>query len=112
MNLSQRESDIVLQKSLRNGCGLVVSEALRKRTPVLGSRTGGIPLHLEDSTKGHLVSPLDVDTIADHLEQLFSDGQRCRLGRNGRETAREQFLLPRHLLDHCELFHGGRTESS
>lgn len=112
INFLQRESDIVLQKSLREGFGLVVSEALWKRTPVVGSRVGGIPLQLEDGANGHLVAPTDVETVAEHAERLLrGDDRRRRLGNRGRETVRERFLLPRHLLEYCELFRTVRSEA-
>lgn len=112
VNFLQRESDVVVQKSLREGFGLVVSEALWKRTPVVGSRAGGIPLQLEDGANGHLVDPTDVDAVAAHVERLLTDDDsRRRLGRRGRDTVREQFLLPRHLLDYCELFRAERLET-
>lgn len=101
----QRESAVVVQKSLREGFGLVVSEALWKRTPVIGSTVGGIPLQIEDGKNGYLVDPDDVDGAAARLERLLADDDlRRQLGERGRETVRERFLLPRHLLDYAELF--------
>jgi len=112
INFLQRESDVVVQKSLREGFGLVVSEALWKKTPVLGSRIGGIPLQLEDGTNGRLVAPTDVETVAERAERLLRSDDQCRrLGTQGRETVRERFLLPRHLLEYCKVFHTVRSET-
>ncbi|WP_233710786.1 glycosyltransferase [Natronococcus pandeyae] len=113
INFLQRKSDIVVQKSIREGFGLVVSEALWKKTPVIGSRVGGIPLQLDDGTNGHLISPDAADILVDRLEGLLTaDARRRQLGKHGRETVREQFLLPRHLLDYCELFRVVQTKAS
>lgn len=105
INLLQRRSDVVVQKSLREGFGLVVAEALWKRTPVVGSNVGGIPLQIEDGRNGYLVEPDDVDAVVDRTDALLADEpHRERLGRRGRETVREEFLLPRQLVDYGELF--------
>ena len=105
VNALQRESDVVIQKSIREGFGLVVSEALWKRTPVIGSTVGGIPLQIEDGRTGYLVEPDDVDTAADHLVALLDDDERrIAFGQNAREHVREHFLLPRQLEDLLEVF--------
>ncbi|MDG5820552.1 glycosyltransferase [Natronococcus sp. A-GB7] len=100
VNVLQRESDIVVQKSLREGFGLVVSEALWKRTPVVGSNVGGIPLQVEDGHDGYLVDPDDVPGVTDGVVALLEDERlRTSLGENGRVRVRERFLLPRQLAD-------------
>ncbi|NHN46608.1 glycosyltransferase [Halostella sp. JP-L12] len=105
INLLQRESDVVVQKSLREGFGLVVSEALWKETPVVGTGVGGIPLQIKDGENGYLVGPRDTAAVADRLERLLSDtDRRRRFGRRGRKTVREGFLLPRHLADYLALY--------
>lgn len=105
MNAFQRLSDVVVQKSIREGFGLVVSEALWKGTPVVAGRTGGIPLQMADGTGGFLVD--DVEACADALVTLLKDPERSHeLGRRGRERVREHFLLPRLLVDHLELVAG------
>ncbi|MFP8889049.1 glycosyltransferase [Natrialbaceae archaeon A-CW2] len=105
VNLLQRRSDVVVQKSLREGFGLVVSEALWKRTPVVGSNVGGIPLQIEDGYNGYLVEPDDTKRAADRLVTLFEDDERrATFGSNGREHVREHFLLPRQLEDLLSVF--------
>lgn len=105
INFLQRRSDVVVQKSLREGFGLVVAEALWKRTPVVGSNVGGIPLQIDDGENGYLVEPDDVEAVAERTGRLVADDElHRRLGDRGRETVRERFLLPRHLLDYLELF--------
>ncbi|AFZ74035.1 glycosyltransferase [Natronobacterium gregoryi] len=105
INALQRLSDVVVQKSLREGFGLVVSEALWKRTPVVGSTVGGIPLQVEDGRNGYLVDPDDAVGAGDRIVDLLEDDERRRsFGDNAREHVREQFLLPRQLVDLLEIF--------
>jgi trehalose synthase len=105
VNHLQRRSDVVVQRSLREGFGLVVSEALWKRTPVVGSNVGGIPLQIDDGENGYLVAPDDAEAVAERTIQLLADDAlRSRLGCQGRRTVRERFLLPRQLLDCLRLF--------
>ena len=105
VNVLQRQSDVVVQKSLREGFGLVVSEALWKRTPVVGSNVGGIPLQIVDGRTGYLVDRRDVERAADRVVDLLADEERrTEFGENAREHVREQFLLPRQLEELFELF--------
>jgi len=105
VNVMQRLADVVLQKSLREGFALTVSEALWKETPVVGTNVGGIPLQVEDGENGYLVDPRDIDATADRCRRLLEDDAlAARLGEGGRETVRRKFLLPRLLADYCELF--------
>ncbi|WIV65805.1 glycosyltransferase [Natrialbaceae archaeon AArc-T1-2] len=105
VNVLQRRSDVVVQKSLREGFGLVVSEALWKRTPVVGSNVGGIPLQIEDGHNGYLVEPEDVESAADHVAGLLEDDERRRrFGEHAREHVRDRFLLPRQLEELLEIF--------
>ncbi|MCE9673025.1 glycosyltransferase [Myxococcus stipitatus] len=102
VNALQALSDVVVQKSLREGFGLVVSEALWKGTPVVGGRAGGIPLQLPDGIGGVLVDT--VEECAEALLRLLRMPEEARLlGERGRENVRQQFLMPRLLLDHLRL---------
>ncbi|EMA40058.1 glycosyltransferase [Halobiforma nitratireducens] len=105
INALQRLSDVVVQKSLREGFGLVVSEALWKRTPVVGSTVGGIPLQIEDGRNGYLVGPEDVTGAGDRLVDLIEHDERRRsFGDDARQRVRKRFLLPRQLVDLLEIF--------
>ncbi|MFC3956815.1 glycosyltransferase [Halovivax cerinus] len=105
VNVLQRRSDVVVQKSIREGFGLVVSEALWKRTPVVGSNVGGIPLQIEDGNTGYLVEPDDVAGAGDHVVELLQDeDRRTSFGTNARERVRERFLLPRQLADQLAIY--------
>jgi trehalose synthase len=102
VNAFQRLSQVAIQKSIREGFGLVVSEALWKGTPVVAGKTGGIPLQMADGVGGLLVE--SVDDCAKALVTLLKDPELARdLGRKGRERVREHFLLPRLLLNELEL---------
>jgi trehalose synthase len=104
INVLQREADVVLQKSLREGFALTVSEALWKGTPVVGANVGGIPLQIDDGENGYLVDPRDIDATADRVVRLLDDGElRRRLGDAGRETVRREFLTPRLVGDFLAL---------
>ena len=105
VNVLQRRSDVVVQKSLREGFGLVVSEALWKRTPVVGSNVGGIPLQIVDGRTGYLVEGEDVAGATDRVVDLLADeDRRTEFGENAREHVRERFLLPRQLEELFEIF--------
>src|SRR5690606_4809515 len=93
VNAFQRLSEVVVQKSIREGFGLVVSEALWKGTPVVAGRAGGIPLQVADGVGGVLVD--DVEGCAAAMIELLNDeGRRRSLGDAGRARVREHFLLP------------------
>ena len=102
VNAFQRLSDVVVQKSIREGFGLVVSESLWKSTPVVAGRAGGIPMQMPDGVGGKLVD--SVQECATAMLELLTDNELARqLGAAGREHVRERFLLPRLLLDELAL---------
>jgi len=102
VNAFQALSNIVIQKSLREGFGLVVAEALWKGTPVVAGRAGGIPLQMADGAGGLLVD--SVDECAQALITLLADPPRARaMGESGRERVRRHFLIPRLVLDELSL---------
>jgi trehalose synthase len=102
VNAFQRLSQVAIQKSIREGFGLVVSEALWKGTPVVAGRAGGIPLQMADGAGGLLVE--SVEDCAKGLVTLLKNPEHARdLGLKGRERVREHFLLPRLLLNELEL---------
>jgi trehalose synthase len=103
VNAFQRLSDVVIQKSLREGFGLVVSEALWKGTPVVAGRAGGIPLQLQDGEGGFLVD--SVEECAEQTLWLLRHPEEGRaLGARGREVVRERFLLMRLIADELYLY--------
>jgi trehalose synthase len=105
VNALQMLSDVVVQKSIREGFGLVVAETLWKGTPMVAGRAGGIPLQMADGVGGLLVE--SVDDCASALGALLVDRERARaLGAAGRERVREHFLMPRLVLNHLQLMIG------
>ena len=103
MNAFQRISDVVIQKSIREGFGLTVSEAMWKKAPVIGGKTGGIVEQIEDGVNGFLVTT--VAETADRVIQLLEDDSLARrIGAKGKETVRKKFLLPRLLRDHLRVY--------
>ncbi len=99
----QLASQVVFQKSLREGFGLSVSEALWKATPVVAGRVGGIPLQISNGNGGYLVD--SVDEAADYASSLLDDPAEARvIGARGREQVREQFLITRLLADEIRLY--------
>jgi trehalose synthase len=103
VNAFQREADVVVQKSLREGFGLTVSEALWKGTPVVGGRAGGIPMQLGDDEGGMVVD--DVEGCARAVATLLGDPELCtEKGRAGRERVRRDFLVARLLRDDLRLY--------
>ena len=107
VNALQRESSVVIQKSLREGFGLTVTEALWKGTPVVGSNVGGIKAQIIDGENGYLVDPRDYQGCANRVIKLLEDEKLASdMGARGREIVRERFLTPRHLHDYLKLFDG------
>ncbi|KXB06343.1 glycosyl transferase family 1 [candidate division MSBL1 archaeon SCGC-AAA382F02] len=105
VNAVQRASDVVLQKSLKEGFGLTVTEALWKETPVVASNRGGIPSQIEDGENGYLVNPEDFDEVAKKvLDILSSESLQEKMGAKGREKVREKFLITRHIEDWIDLW--------
>ncbi len=105
VNCLQRRSVAVIQKSLREGFGLTVSEALYKGTPVVASRVGGIPLQVIDGVNGFLHNPKDVKGFAASLIRLLNDtALRDKLGKQAREHIVQNFLITRLLRDWLDLF--------
>jgi trehalose synthase len=108
VNAIQSRAAVVLQKSLREGFGLTVAEALWKGTPVIGGNVGGIRYQIEDGVNGFLVS--SVEEAATRIAQVIKDPDlRERLGQKGRETVRERFLLTRLLEQYLDLFNSFET---
>ncbi len=103
VNCFQRAASVVLQKSIREGFGLAVSEALWKGVPVVGGAAGGIPLQLQDGVGGFLVTT--VEQAAQRLEHLLRHRQEAaQIAEAGRRVVQMQFLLPRLLRDELRLF--------
>jgi trehalose synthase len=103
INALQRASTIILQKSLKEGFGLTISEALWKAKPVIASAVGGIPLQITHRFSGILTHT--VEGTAYWIKQLLQTPEYARrLGENGKEHVRQNFLLTRHLRDYLLVY--------
>jgi trehalose synthase len=102
VNAFQSAADVVMQKSIREGFGLVVTEALWKARPLVAGRVGGIPMQVIDGG-GLLVD--DVPEAAAACLKILKDPDFARqMGRRGKEHVRKAYLTPRLLRDDLELF--------
>jgi len=103
INALQRAATVVLQKSLKEGFGLTISEALWKAKPVIATAVGGIPLQIRNKLTGLLC--YTVEGAAYALRQLLSNPEYAnQLGKNGREHVRQNFLITNHLKDYLLMF--------
>ena len=102
-NALQQESSIVFQNSIKEGFALTVSEALWKRTPVLGTNVGGIPLQVVNGKTGYIMKTKK-EGVEKAIKLLRNDGLRKRLGRAGHEHVKKNFLVTRHLEDYVDMF--------
>jgi len=103
VNALQRASTVVVQKSIREGFGLTVSEALWKAKPVVASNAGGIPLQIKHRYSGLLCHSVEGAAFA--MKQFLNNPQYAKkLGENGKEHIRNNFLITRHLRDYMLLF--------
>ena len=103
VNTLQRRAAVIVQKSLREGFGLTVTEAMWKGTPVIGGNVGGIRHQISDGDNGFLVS--SVAEAAARMVQLVGDEDlRRRMGARARESVRQRFLMTRLLEQYLDLF--------
>jgi len=103
VNALQRKAAVVLQKSIREGFGLTVTEAMWKGAAVIGGNAGGIRYQIEDGVNGFLVS--SVKEASERIVQLLKDEPlRRRLGENAKESVRKKFLLTRYMEQYLDLF--------
>lgn len=103
INAIQRASAVIIQKSLREGFGLTVTEALWKGKPVVASAVGGIPLQIKHKHHGLLCH--GIDGAASAIKQLLQNPEYAKtLGVNGREHVRQNYLITRHLKEYLLLF--------
>jgi len=104
VNAVQRFSTVLIQKSIREGFGLTVTEALWKGRPVVASNVGGIPMQIENGKNGYLVDPHDIECCADHVLDLLKHPKKAeKMGHAARESVRQKFLITRLLEDHMDL---------
>lgn len=108
VNALQSRAAVVVQKSIREGFGLTVAEAMWKGTPVIGGNVGGIRYQIEDGVNGFLVS--SVEEAADRIVQLIkNETLREQMGQRARESVRKRFLMVRLLEQYLELLNSFET---
>jgi trehalose synthase len=105
VNALQRYATIIVQKSVAEGFGLTVAEAMWKAKPVVASRIGGIQSQIVDGESGVLLDdPHDLAAFGGAVTELLRQPQRAsEIGKRARERVREEFTSPRSLLDYLEL---------
>lgn len=97
----QTTADVVIQKSIREGFGLTVAEALWAKTPVVATKVGGIPMQIEDGVSGFLADGV-VETANQIIKLVHNPKLRKQMGAAGHKHIREHFLLPRLIRDHLK----------
>jgi len=103
VNAFQTASDVVVQKSIREGFGLTIAEAMWKGTPVVGGDCGGIRLQIRDGISGFLVS--NTQDCADRIIALLRNPDLARsMGQTARDSVKNHFLITRLLRDHLNLY--------
>jgi len=104
VNALQRKSAVIMQKSLREGFGLTVTEGLWKQKPVVASKVGGITLQIKNGENGFLIPPKDTRQFAEVIIRILKNHKLAKeLGKKGKQTVRQKFLITRLLLDYLNL---------
>ena len=104
VNSVQRFSDVIIQKSIREGFCLCVTEALWKGTPVVASNVGGIPYQIDDGRSGFLVKPQDNEGFAERIVHILKNpDEAAAIGREAKEKVRREFLITRLLSDYLDM---------
>jgi trehalose synthase len=105
VNALQRRADVVVQKSLAEGFGLTVTEAMWKARPVVAGRVGGIQDQISDGTDGILIDPRDLTALGNAVDTLLADPSLASaLGAAAKERVRERYLTPHYLGSYLALF--------
>jgi len=104
INALQRKATVVLQKSLKEGFGLTVAEAMWKGRPVIGGAVGGIPLQIVHGVTGFLVN--SIEGAAFRIRQFLNNPEMAkRMGERGREYIRKNFLITRQIRDYLSIWY-------
>lgn len=104
VNSIQRFSKVIIQKSIREGFCLCVTEALWKGTPVVASNVGGIPYQIDDGQGGFLVEPQDNEGFAERIIHILQNPDEAQaIGEKAKEKVRKEFLITRLLSDYLDM---------
>lgn len=108
VNAIQSCSDVIIQKSIKEGFGMTITEAMWKGTPVIGGNIGGIRYQIKDGENGYLVN--SVEETAERIVQMLKNPKlRLKMGEKARESVRKNFLMSRALEDHLDLLNNFET---
>ena len=111
VNAFQRYSSVILQRSIREGFGLTVTEAMWKKQPVVGTRVTGLQMQITHGSNGYLVD--ETEAAAAYTLQLLQDRDLWRkLGANAYETVRQHFLFPSLILDYLKALQAALANAS
>jgi trehalose synthase len=111
VNAFQRYSSVILQRSIREGFGFTVTEAMWKKQPVVGTRVTGLQMQITHGSNGYLVD--DTEAAAAHTLKLLQDRELWHeLGANAYETVRQRFLFPALILDYLKALQGAQARAS
>ena len=111
VNAFQRYSSVILQRSIREGFGFTVTEAMWKRQPVIGTHVTGLEMQITHGSNGYLVD--DTEGAADYTLRLLKDRDLWReLGANAYETVRQLFLFPTLILNYLQALQGALANTS
>ena len=104
VNSIQRFSDVIIQKSTKEGFCLSVTEALWKGRPVVASNVGGIPAQIVDGESGYLLDPYDVEGFAERIVHILKNPNEAKgMGQKAKEKVRNEFLITRLLSDYLDM---------
>ena len=104
VNSIQKFSDIIIQKSTKEGFCLSVTEALWKSTPVVASNVGGIPAQINDGESGFLLDPYDIEGFVDRIIHILNNPDEAKaIGEKAKEKVRNEFLITRLLSDYLDM---------
>ena len=110
VNSIQRFSSCIIQKSIKEGFCLSVTEALWKAKPVVASNVGGLPSQIEDGKNGFLLEPTDTEGFADRIIHILKNPDEAQnLGEKAKETVRQKFLITRLLSDYLDMLNSIMT---
>jgi trehalose synthase len=104
VNALQRKAAVIIQKSIKEGFGLTITEALWKEKPVVASHVGGIPLQIKNGESGYLLEPHDTAGFAERIIAIIKNPKMAHnFGQRGKEIVKEKFLITRSLLNYMTL---------
>jgi len=110
VNALQRTSAVIIQKSVKEGFGLSVTEALWKGKPVVASNAGGIPHQIKDGETGFLIEPHDMESFAKQIIYVLKNPDKGeKMAKKAKEFVRERFLITRLLSDYLDLLNDVTT---